>query len=114
MGTKTFEYQDYLPEIEAAIMLSAVEYRVRRGSVPSPHGTARREARGATEVTVEALMYSLRSRGAAALTEPDTQRRLSELSPDQLKEVIERLERLRPKYSAITDNLLLGIAQVLP
>ena len=35
--------------------------------------------------TVEALMYSLR-RGVDELTKPDTQRRLSELSEDQLRD----------------------------
>lgn len=67
----------------------------------------------AAPTTVEALMYSLRQRGAAALFEPDCQRRVSELSREQVKEVIERLDRLRPKYSAITDGLLLNIAELI-
>jgi hypothetical protein len=44
--------------------------------------------------TLEALMFSLRQRGTAALSEPDTQRRLGELSEQQLHEVGARLQRL--------------------
>lgn len=54
------------------------------------------EARGAAPTTVEALMYSLRSRGTTALTEPDTQRRLSELNAEQIAAVALRLQNLKP------------------
>jgi hypothetical protein len=50
----------------------------------------------ALEVTIEALMFSLRSRGTKALEEPDTKRRLTELSDQQVVEVGNRLQRLRP------------------
>lgn len=40
---------------------------------------------GAPSATVEALMFSLRERGSAALTEAGTQRRLSEMSPAQVR-----------------------------
>jgi hypothetical protein len=50
----------------------------------------------AADMTVEALMYSLRERGTQALAEPDTRRRLSELSDAQTVEVGKRLQRLRP------------------
>jgi hypothetical protein len=53
----------------------------------------------ALEVTVEALMYSLRERGTKALKEPDTKRRLSELSEQQLIEVGNRLQRLKPEIA---------------
>lgn len=46
--------------------------------------------------TVEALMYSLRERGPSALQEPTTQRRLSEMNETQLREVCERLQKLKP------------------
>ena len=46
--------------------------------------------------TVEALMYSLRERGTAALEEPDTKRRLSQCSDAQVIEVGDRLQRLKP------------------
>ena len=48
--------------------------------------------------TVEALMYSLR-RGADELTKPDTQRRLSELSEDQLRAVCERVQNFKPEIA---------------
>jgi hypothetical protein len=47
------------------------------------------------QVTVEALMYSLRERGVAGLKEGQTMRRLSELDDRQLIEVGERLQRLK-------------------
>jgi hypothetical protein len=49
---------------------------------------------GAPEPTIEALMYLLRSRGVKALEEPDTKRRLAQLSDRQIIEVGERLQRL--------------------
>jgi cytochrome c553 len=54
---------------------------------------------GAPQQTVEALMYSLRSRGAKALEESATKRRLSELSDDQVIEVGDRLQRLRAEIA---------------
>jgi hypothetical protein len=48
----------------------------------------------APQATVEALMYSLRERGTAALAEPDTKRRLSELVDAQVVEVGKRLSAL--------------------
>jgi hypothetical protein len=48
----------------------------------------------AAACTVEALMWSLRKRGTKALAEPDTQRRLSQLSDEQTIEVGRRLQRL--------------------
>jgi hypothetical protein len=44
--------------------------------------------------TVEALMFSLRPRGTAALRERNTRRRLSELSNEQAIAVGNRLQRL--------------------
>jgi hypothetical protein len=49
--------------------------------------------------TVEALMWSLRERGTAALTERDTRRRISELSDEQALEVADRLQRLKPEIA---------------
>ena len=48
--------------------------------------------------TVEALSYSLR-RGVDELTKPDTQRRLSELSEDQLRAVCERVQNFKPEIA---------------
>jgi hypothetical protein len=68
---------------------------------------------GAAGSTVEALMYELRTLGLAALAGPNCRRRVSELSPDQVRAVIERLDRLRPNYPAITDDLILTIGELL-
>lgn len=69
---------------------------VKTRSKPS---SSRIEAPKAAVSTVDALMFSLRSRGTAALTEPDTQRRLTDLSDDQLIEVGSRLQKLRPEIA---------------
>jgi hypothetical protein len=53
----------------------------------------------AAPATVEALMFSLRSRGVGALGESDTRRRLSELNAAQLREVALRLRKLKPKIA---------------
>jgi len=49
--------------------------------------------------TIEALMWSLRERGTGALKEPDTRRRISELSDDQALEIANRLQRLKPEIA---------------
>jgi hypothetical protein len=53
----------------------------------------------AAPATVEALMFSLRSRGVGALGESDTRRRLSELNAAQLREIALRLRKLKPKIA---------------
>jgi hypothetical protein len=57
------------------------------------------EARAAAPTTVEALMYSLRTRGTAALLEPDCRRRLSELNAEQTRAVAVRLQKLKPRIA---------------
>jgi hypothetical protein len=69
---------------------------------------------GAALATLEAVMFSLRERGESGLASLDTQRRLSELSADQLCEVIERLDRMRDRYPAVTDSLLVRLGEKLP
>jgi hypothetical protein len=44
-------------------------------------------------------MFSLRERGVQTLSEPDTQRRLSELNDAQLREVAVRLQKLKAKIA---------------
>jgi hypothetical protein len=56
----------------------------------------------AAEATVEALMFSLRERGLRALEESSTQRRLSELSDDQVIQVERRLQKLNLGLGAWT------------
>ena len=63
--------------------------------------------------TVEALMLALRSRGAAALAEPETRRRLADLSSAQVREILARLLALRPDYPVIDDELLFLIGEQL-
>jgi hypothetical protein len=75
-------------------------------------GTQAREHDAAPTV-VEALMYSLRTRGLPALQEPDTQRRIAALSPSQVRQVIGRLGRAKEKYLAITDSLIAALDEVL-
>jgi hypothetical protein len=73
-----------------------------------------RPAAAAAASTVEALMFSLHERGAAALAEPVCQRRLADLSSAQVREVIARLIALRPRYpAAITDELLFLLGEQL-
>lgn len=58
-------------------------------------------------------MFSLRSRGSAALAEASTQRRLSEMSPAQVREIIARLTRLQPQYPAINDELIFTLKELI-
>jgi ABC-type transporter Mla maintaining outer membrane lipid asymmetry permease subunit MlaE len=57
-------------------------------------------------MTVEALMYSLRSRALSSLSEANTQRRLADLDAEQLAGVVTRLSNMRELYPAVTDELL--------
>jgi len=67
----------------------------------------------AAKSTVEALMFSLRERGTAALAEPECRRRLAALSIAQVREVLARLMTLRPNYPAIDDELLFLVGEQL-
>ena len=60
---------------------------------------ARERYNSAPEATVEALTFSLRNRGVRALEEPDTQRRLSTLSDQQIIEAGDRLQNLKPEIA---------------
>ena len=73
----------------------------------------RRAEYGAAPTTVEAVMYELRTYGLAAIAGANCQRRLADLSNAQVREIIQRLDRLRPQYPAITDNLLLSLAELI-
>jgi hypothetical protein len=70
-------------------------------SIEAAYAAFGRERRkyGATDWTVEALMFSLRERGTAALVERDTRRRISELNEKQLIEIGDRLQRLKPEIA---------------
>jgi hypothetical protein len=68
---------------------------------------------GAPTSTVEALVFELRTHGIAALDHPSCLRRLEDVSTAQLRGVVARLIKLRPKYPDITDDLLLKIGGLL-
>jgi hypothetical protein len=51
----------------------------------------------AASPTIEALMMGLRERGISALTEPKVRRRLSECDEQQVAEVGNRLQKLKPE-----------------
>ena len=63
--------------------------------------------------TVEALMFSLRERGAVALSEFACRDRLADLSSDQVSGVIARLIALRPRCPNVTDELLFKLGEQL-
>jgi hypothetical protein len=72
---------------------------------------------GAAPTTIEAVMYSLRERGTAALIEPDCRRRLSELNGQQILDVAVRLQKLKPEIAPAwgaeqIDELLKAKAQL--
>jgi hypothetical protein len=77
----------------------------------------RAREQGAAPTTVEALMVGFRTKGLAHLQDPKCQRRLSELSTKQLREVISRLVYCRETYPGrdpgITDELLLQLEEQL-
>jgi hypothetical protein len=85
-------------------------------TLPQAHAAIQRrhfEGRAAAS-TVDAVVYELRTHGLAQLGKPNCQRRLGDLSPEQLREVIARLIRLRPRYPKIDDALLLQLEERLP
>lgn len=63
------------------------------------HSDPTRRRDGAPQATVEALMWCLRERGTRALEESKNMRRLSELSDQQVIEVGNRLQRLKPEIA---------------
>jgi hypothetical protein len=91
-----------------AIMAQAFKRcRVHQRSPAEPSPPAYDQAAASI---VDALMYSLRERGAAALLESTCRARLAELSSDQIRDVIKRLTALRPRYPKIDDELLSELA----
>jgi hypothetical protein len=76
---------------------------------------------GAAASTVEAIMFAIREGdgiggqvyGAAisALREPSIQRRLAECSNAQLRDIVKRLKAIRPRYPAITKEVISYVAR---
>jgi hypothetical protein len=52
---------------------------------------------GAAASTIEALLFGLRERGTVALDDPEVWARLAQLSDDQVVDVAERLQRIKPE-----------------
>jgi hypothetical protein len=108
---------DRLGQDQVQAVLRDAFHRVRRAAAAPPGGRAEIHSRWfsgrAAESTLEALMFSLRERGDAALTEPDSRRRLAQLSTAQVRSVIARLIAARSRYPAITDQLLLLLGEQL-
>ena len=73
----------------------------------------RRRHLDAPRATVEALLHELRMHGLTALSHRNCLRRLDDVSTAQLREMLARLIKLRPKYPAITDDLLLKLGGLL-
>ena len=67
----------------------------------------------AGKATCDALLYELRTYGAAQLAKPNCQSRLTELSTPQLRELIAALTRLKPNCRVIDDTLLLKLGKLL-
>jgi hypothetical protein len=94
--------------------MSERDYRLvsEDGVAPASESQREQDSWPAAETTVDALIFSLRSRGMAALDEPITRQRLSELSKAQAAEVIVRLHRLRGKYPKVCDRLIIKVGEV--
>ena len=67
----------------------------------------------AAETTYDAALWELRTCGVVQLNKENCRRRLSDLSTNQLRELIAALMRLRPHYSMINDELLLKLGDLL-
>jgi hypothetical protein len=87
----------------------------RRPSCGNPASRFRRKQRhnNASQSTLDALTFEVRTLGLAALEDPSCLRRLDDVSTAQLREVLSRLIRVRLNHPAITDDLLLKLGGLL-
>jgi hypothetical protein len=67
----------------------------------------------AGKATCDALLFELRTYGAAQLAKPNCLDRLKQLSPRQVGGLIAVLMRLRPDHPAISDELLHELGKLL-
>jgi hypothetical protein len=72
----------------------------------------RRRGADAPRATVEALLYELRTHGLVALQNPNCRHHLADLSDMQLRGVLASLIRLRARYVAVTDELLIALDRI--
>jgi hypothetical protein len=76
---------------------------------------------GAPASTIDALMFAIREgdgiggqrygAGIEALRHPDNRLRLDECSHRQIKEIVGRLKAIRPRYAAITKEVISYVAR---
>ena len=66
----------------------------------------------APKATYDAVVYELRTYGLPQLNKPDCQRRLSDLSAPQLKNLIAGLQQRRGQYPNVCDELLTTLATI--
>ena len=69
-------------------------------------------ARPAPQVTLDALLYELRTDGVATFENPSCRRRLADLSDGQLRELLAALIRARTNCAAVTDELLVALDEI--
>jgi hypothetical protein len=62
----------------------------------------------------DALLYELRTFGIKQLHNPHCLQRLGDLSTDQVRNLVEALIRLQPRFPAITDQLISLMKEQLP
>jgi len=94
-------------------IMSAAFADVDQDEAGPPEVLPKQRSDRAAESTVEALLFCLRERGAAALSERACLDRLAALSNDQVRAAIARLIALRPRYSNINDDLIFKLGEQL-
>jgi hypothetical protein len=64
------------------------------------------------ESTVQAVAYALRQHGMRRLNDPWLTVRLAEFSDAQITELIAALQRMQPRYPAITNEIIAEITKL--
>jgi hypothetical protein len=90
--------------MDPAISLERASYEINRA--------AREKYNEAPPATWKAAQYELRTYGLPQLSNPNCQRRLSDLSIAQLKNLIACLHQRRGQYPNISDELLSTLATI--
>jgi hypothetical protein len=73
---------------------------------------ARERYNEAPKATYNAAVHELRTHGISQLNKPNCQRRLSDLSIAQLKNLIACLQQRRGKYPNVSDELLTAVGEI--